>query len=213
MEISVERKELFEAFGKAQGDIQDVIRDTSSYKGKYAKLEQVVQEIRRVLVKYGLSFTQLPGGVVDNVLMVENAVFHKSGQHFSHTMEMPIGKCPNGISEAQHIGMVISYARRYGLLSMFGMAQEDDDAALVPVRDNNKSKPSSNVIPKSVLGSSHKVLRNMIKNYGITEEVVGKWKVNYKVESLAHLTDEEVDGLIEMVKMKYENYALAEAVS
>jgi len=241
MKMSENTAEVFTAFSMFQGEVEDVIRNTASYKGKYAGLDQVVQA-RKLMSKYGLSFTQLPGKITifprkqykqpekspmvinhkdkdkdkDNevvgVLQLENAVFHKSGQWFSKTMSMKFGKCPNGISESQHIGMVISYMRRYGLLSMLGLAQEDDDAALpqkqnYPARQSQPAAqpPVSNKPPRGALelAKLHSELKELMLKHAIGEDVVEKWREHYEVDSIYDISFESMLKLIGSIKYKY----------
>jgi hypothetical protein len=49
-------------------------------------------------------------------------LIHKSGEFLSETLRMPVNKW-----DAQGIGSGITYARRYGLMSILSIASEDDD--------------------------------------------------------------------------------------
>jgi hypothetical protein len=49
-------------------------------------------------------------------------LLHKSGEFIAETLRMPVNKW-----DAHGIGSGITYARRYGLMSMLGIAAEDDD--------------------------------------------------------------------------------------
>ena len=49
-------------------------------------------------------------------------LIHASGQWLSNTFTMPVSK-----ADAQGVGSAITYARRYALAAMVGVAPEDDD--------------------------------------------------------------------------------------
>jgi hypothetical protein len=68
---------------------------------------------------------------------VETMILHKSGEYLAETLFMPVSKY-----DAHGVGSGITYARRYGLMSLLCLAADDDDgnaaverapAALAPV--------------------------------------------------------------------------------
>jgi hypothetical protein len=212
MKMSPEVKELFEAFSQFQGEVKDVVRDTVSLKGKYAKLDQVVQ-MRELFSKFGLSFTQMVGDCSNECIEIENLVMHKSGQFFSKVMKMSIGDIPLNkegkptMSVVQHIGSAISYARRYGLLALAGLAQEDNDGALPENSTQKSNRPFSQVPPipfqkKEVSTEMINQLKSLISAYKISEERVNEWKNHFKVSSLESLSKDQASAIIQKINEK-----------
>jgi ERF superfamily protein len=119
---------LAEALSQLQGEIRDVFKDKQAYGYKFGDLTQVLEIARPLLKAHGLSIIQMPGSTDDKVTL-ETMLMHKSGQWISGTLEMTVtvGK---GMTPAQAVGSVITYARRYSLTSWLGISQSDNDAAI-----------------------------------------------------------------------------------
>ena len=68
-------------------------------------------------------------------------LLHESGQWIRSKIKMPIG----GKKDAQAVGATITYARRFSLSAMVGIAQTDDDGNSIQIKEdvngkNNDSK-------------------------------------------------------------------------
>jgi len=138
---------LAEALAAAQGEITGARKDSSNpfFKSKYADLASVWDACREHLSKNGLSVIQTTyvgqrsrteteifdqktertkketSEVIPVVLVTMLA--HSSGEWIQGVLEMlPKDNSP------QAIGSCISYARRYALSAIVGVAQVDDDA-------------------------------------------------------------------------------------
>jgi hypothetical protein len=118
---SAEINELAGALISAQSRMKHAAKGKQNphFKADYADLASVWNAVRKPLTDAGLAVTQLPmGDVLLTVLM------HKSGQYIAS--ETPIkSKDP---SNPQAYGSGLTYARRYALASICGIAQADDDA-------------------------------------------------------------------------------------
>jgi hypothetical protein len=98
---------------------------------KYADLVAVFAAVRQPMADNGLSFIQFPGTIRDSgggklVIQLTNMLMHKSGQWLSGVMEMALPGEQKGLNPAQVFGLVQSYARRYGLCAVLGVATGDD---------------------------------------------------------------------------------------
>jgi len=109
------------------GEVQDVSKSVQGFGYKYGAIDAYLRVARPLLAKNGLALVQSPSASGDFVT-VDTLLSHASGQWIRSAMTMTI-EPKKGMSVAQCAGMVITYARRYALAAMLGMASEDDDAA------------------------------------------------------------------------------------
>lgn len=114
---------LAEALSKAQGAMKNAIKDSNNpyFKSKYADLASVSDVCRPELAANGLSIIQLPT-MRDGKMVLTYMLLHSSGEYITEELEMTPVK-----SDPQGIGSAITYARRYSLAAITGVATEDDD--------------------------------------------------------------------------------------
>ena len=141
MKMSETIAEISEALSIAQGMIDDASKGAKNdyFKSKYADLAAVRSVIRQPLSANGLAIAQFPR-VSGSSVEVETMLIHKSGEYFSETLQMPIVK-----QDPHGIGSAITYARRYGLMSLLCIASEDDDGnaavdSIKKAQENEKNK-------------------------------------------------------------------------
>lgn len=115
--------ELAAALAKAQGEIEGAIKDKSNpaFRSKYADLGAVWDAIREPFSKNGLSVVQFPRRD-GNSVEVETILLHSSGQWMSGTFSVPTAK-----QDAHGFGSATTYARRFSLSAVCGVAPVDDD--------------------------------------------------------------------------------------
>jgi hypothetical protein len=117
-------KNLLMAFTKFQAEIRNPKSTATNphFKSKYAPLNEVLNVVRPVLSKYGLSVVQNCYG--NNVeTSVVTILFHESGE-FIESGEI---KLKNEKATAQGMGSSVTYARRYSLNSMLGISSDGED--------------------------------------------------------------------------------------
>lgn len=143
MKMSDSISQLAEALAKAQGQIDDVTKNgiNPHFRSKYADLAAVRSVIREPLAVNDISVIQAPR-TLDGEVEVETVLLHKSGEYISETLRLPVGKW-----DAHGIGSGISYARRYGLMSILALAADDDDGNAAVERASAKLPPQTNVGP------------------------------------------------------------------
>lgn len=116
--------ELAGALAKAQSIMGNAAKKSNNpfFKSKYADLAEVIETIREPLSSNNLSYTQLVDVLESGQMVLTTTLMHSSGEWQSSCYPLnPVKKDPQGE------GSAISYARRYGLSAMVGVAQEDDD--------------------------------------------------------------------------------------
>lgn len=136
---------LAAALAKAQGEIQDAVTDSANpfFKSKYADLHSVISAIKDPLSKHGLAYVQSPDFEGNTVTLV-TTLMHSSGEWVKSRITMTPQK-----PDPQGIGSVITYARRYALAAIVGIAQQDDDAEAATVHKKpEKPKKKLSAYPK-----------------------------------------------------------------
>ena len=169
---------LYPAMAKAFAAIEGAKKDSNNphFKSKYADLESVADAIKPALVANELFFAQVTheqqGGVC-----VETVVHHSSGE------SMSFGKLfvPAGKQDAQGYGSALTYARRYGLMTAFGVCPEDDDgnAAVATTPARQERQEAAHINAQQLAKIQAEVDR--------TGTYADKLCTNYVVSSLAAL--------------------------
>lgn len=110
------------AFGEIEAATKGVTGQVGQQKYKYADIGAVIEAIKPALIKHGLFFTQHPHPSEEGVT-VETVLHHASGESVSlGSLYVPANK-----RDAQGFGSALTYARRYALVTAFGVPTEDDD--------------------------------------------------------------------------------------
>ncbi len=124
MHMSTEINELATALAKAQAEIRGAKEDGKNphFKSTYATLSSVWDACREALTKAGLSVVQATTTTEQGLVLLVTTLLHSSGQWISGAY--PVSPSKN---DPQGLGSAMTYARRYTLASMIGIAPEDDD--------------------------------------------------------------------------------------
>ena len=147
---------LVEALSKAQALMKGASKDSTNpfFKSKYADLSSVWNACREPLTSNNLAIIQTTDEK-DGSIEVITTLAHSSGQFIRG--RLPIKPVKN---DPQGIGSAISYARRYGLSSIVGIIQEDDDGESAMARQNGTKNKSYTTKPHNG-GDSSKFLADL----------------------------------------------------
>ncbi len=162
MERSQEITELVAALAIAQGVIEGAAKDSANpfFKSSYADLASVWQAIRAPLSANGLAVMQLPSAD-GQIVTITTILTHKSGQWISSDLTITAKE-----DSPQAVGSAITYARRYALQSVVGVAPEDDDGERAQGRGPQprppQSRPNAPTAPKSLPEDAK--LKDLIKD-------------------------------------------------
>jgi hypothetical protein len=139
MTHSPEIHELAAALAKAQAVIAgaEKVGFNPHFKSKYADLASVWDACRKPLTDHGLSVVQSAAAAEGQVL-VTTMLLHQSGQWIADTLAMRPTK-----DDPQGVGSCITYARRYALAAMVGVAPEDDDGNAASVKASDSTTKAS----------------------------------------------------------------------
>lgn len=113
-------------FGQALNAVENIAKtetaNAGSYTYKYADLGDVLGECKRVCQVFGLAVSQHASADAGMLTVGTQLIDCDTGEcHYflPLTLKLP--------SDAQALGSAITYGRRYALLTIFGIAPEDDD--------------------------------------------------------------------------------------
>ena len=116
-------QEICTAFAKAQSEFLPVHKDTKGYNYKYATLEGLLDVIRPILNKNGLTVSQYTNE--KNIL--HTRLRHISGQWFESRYALPDTLVDSKRTAEQAIGSQLTYMRRYQMLALLGIQPEGED--------------------------------------------------------------------------------------
>lgn len=110
------------ALAKAQAAFKPAIKDASNpfFKSKYCDLSGALDAVRDALSANGLALVQSTDA--GDKLVLHTTLLHASGEWISGTYPITAVK-----TDPQGIGSAVTYARRYSLMALLGIAAEDDD--------------------------------------------------------------------------------------
>lgn len=114
---------LFAAVVAAGGELKNPPKDSVNphFKSRYADLATVLDTVRPVLTRHKLAVVQMPTEM-DGGPGLATTLVHESGEWMRSTVRLYPGK-----QDPQGIGSALTYARRYGLQAVLGIAADDDD--------------------------------------------------------------------------------------
>lgn len=130
---------LAPALVAALAELEGVKKDSKNphFKNDYASLEAVSEASRPILAKHDLCAFQSPGHMEGQTITVTTRLLHKSGEWIEGEIQLPIGK-----NDPQGAGSAITYARRYALMAMLGVAPVDDDGEGAINRPAHSTSPA-----------------------------------------------------------------------
>lgn len=135
---SAEVDKIFQAVVALQSEINNPKKSKQGHGYKYAELSQIIELSREPLATNGLAVTQYCA-TVDGQSHLVTQMIHSSGQWIRGFY--PLEKAGmRAVNDAQQMGAAMTYARRYNLAAILGVAQEDDDAASIPAQRKQQSQ-------------------------------------------------------------------------
>jgi hypothetical protein len=164
----------------AYSELGHVSKDREGHYGTYATLTNVLDTVKPILAKHGLAVMQYPVESEPGFVTIVTMLVHESGATFPDGgLRMP---APN---DPQKVGGVVSYLRRYSLLTFLNLGTDDDDAqgASDAIRKENEPHPNSDRV-KDVVAA--------LKALDATEkEAVKVWADGHSLAPKALLDDEK----------------------
>lgn len=168
------RSEEIDKISKALVSIQKEIKDAPldkvnpHFKSRYASLESVINTVRPVSSKYGITFTQTMVPSETGMSLV-TTLYHESGQWIDSVMPMKVD-----LTRPQGVGSCLTYFRRYSLAAIYGISDTEDDDG------NEAEKVSKNKEP-----TLSKEQIKFVESF-ITDDTDKAWLKSILTKALVH---------------------------
>jgi len=118
--------EVASALADATAQLENISKAHKATAGKarytYANIADVLRTVRPALASQGLAIVQ-GQDITDEQVVVVTRLVHRSGEWMETDCRVPVDR-QGGI---QGTGSALTYARRYAVLGLLGIAAEDDD--------------------------------------------------------------------------------------
>lgn len=159
-------------------------KENPHLKNKYADLQDVIDTIREPLSANGLAISHEVSGMV-----LTTKLLHVSGQFLTTEMPLLMGK-----QDMQGLGSALTYARRYSVSALLGIASDDCDdgngAANRATPANTNNPAHANSAPKNPCSEAQqRRIETLWQELGRTEAALKKeLQKTFKVESVSLLS-------------------------
>ena len=163
------------ALAAAQAQMGKALKSASNphFKSKYADLASVVDAAMPALNANGIAVVQ-PMAETDLGRSVVTKFIHESGEVLECSIPLIVGK-----NDMQGLGSAITYARRYGLMALAGIAPEDDDG-----------NAAAKAAPRTISADQFIALRDAAEEAGVP---AGKICAAYGAPSLEQFPTDAFD--------------------
>ena len=196
MLFSSDCSKLTDALVKVQAEIKNPANTVINpyFKAKYAPLPDILNLIRPILAKHGLSVVQEATGDGE-VVSIITTVFHSSGQWMN--LE-PLTLKPEK-NTPQGSGSAITYGRRYTLTALLGISGEEDDDGNYSSGAGNNAKPTQKKSPPKKEPTKKTPKPSTASESGSQSIQEGQLKAIWAVGDRKGLNEEQIRSLVYQV--------------
>jgi hypothetical protein len=115
---------LIPALLAAQSEFQPAVKNAvnPAFKSKYVTLDAALDAVSGALVKHGVWLAQQTDVTETGAMILTTKLIHSSGEWIGCLYPISPVK-----SDPQGVGSALTFARRYSLMALVGIAPEDDD--------------------------------------------------------------------------------------
>ena len=191
---------LIASLVKAQSQMTGASKDATNphFKAGYATLASVWDTIRKPLTDNGLAVTQHTEWRDEAGVMILTTILrHVSGETIQ--CEYPVLA---DYANPQRIGSALTYARRYSLMSLVGVAPDDDDGNEASVPQNGQKRQANGNGTPAMIGDGQKKYMHKLgtqlygENWDDERHRLVKHITAGRTESSDDLTGAQADKLI-----------------
>ena len=183
-------KSIATALASAQMNMGKALKQANNphFRSKYADLGNVMDACLPALNEAGIAVIQ-PAGEDEHGRFVDTILIHgESGESLASRVPLIVQK-----NDMQGYGSAVTYARRYGLMAMAGIAPEDDDGNAA-----SKAAPKREA-PKKVSAEQFQTIKGLLDVTGTDEP---KFCEFVKVGDLHDMTATQAADAIAMLNKK-----------
>jgi hypothetical protein len=134
-------KNIIQLLIKARSEIQPPKKEGTNphFRSRYVTLEGCIEAVTQPLANNGFFLSQQVGS---NELgtFVATAIYHQDFPDWSMESSVPLVLAKN---DMQGLGSAVTYARRYGIMSLLNLPSEDDDANQSTTQTNSLTDTTS----------------------------------------------------------------------
>lgn len=184
-------------------------RTGAGYSYRYAPLDGILSVIQPVMGPLGLSVSWR-SRVEPAQVIVSCRISHTLGHHEeSGEIAMPIVQGDGGgANPAQRVGIAATYAKRYALLGIIGMAPEDDDDAASGQKDEGQGRiedasPAQDGVALTITEPQQKrfyAIARGTKPAAWTDDQIHDLLTSYKLNAVAEIPMAQYDAIVEKLK-------------
>jgi hypothetical protein len=197
--MGVERSTLYTALKAFQSDPPPLVKDSVNphYRSRYVSLHALLEAVLPALNRHGLVLVQPISS-----LGVETRIVHaESGMEVSAITPLAL----NGQDTPQAQGSAITYARRYGIMSMLGLVADEDDDGNAASTTQRQQTPAPEPYPAKVttgqLTALHAAVGQLVKDHGYNQKFLRDGILEtYGVTSTKELTRAQASEAIDTLK-------------
>lgn len=160
---------LFEAQKKLKNVAKDA--DNPFFHSKYATLEAVLAEVKPVCNELEILIFQAHKQTESGLALITELIDPETGDKVSGEIVLPLVK-----QDPQAAGSMITYARRYALVTMFNLGTEDDDgntASTTPTPSTQSPQGQVKFASDAQIGAISKMVKSGKLDESIANEIPG----------------------------------------
>ena len=207
------------ALSRAQGEMHSAKRESENptYHKGYADLASCWDACRKPLADNRLAVIQtIQTDLSGDIHLVSTLIHGDSGEWMRS--DQSITACAQ---DPQSVGSAVTYARRYALCAMVGIASEDDDAETAMGRKNQsgnfagkeqQGKSTISTVKYSATANQVRVILEIAREQGVDGGKVAGEMIGHPIDSLEHLTKAQASDIISRLSKRNAETVIKEAV-
>lgn len=183
-------QELAKALPALMAEMENAKNTKSGYGYNYAPLNEILETVRPILAKHRFSVVQMVGHE-EGLVTVRTMLIHESGESLESTMALPPAEV-KGTNEVQQMGASITYARRYMLTSLLGIAGEEDTDGVAPAKREAKKRETQPAKVEDLtdrLKTAEKMTYALLEKGKFTDDEKANWIA--ELETIEAMPDNE----------------------